>query len=145
MIYGPNYHTDGRSLHFLYDIMRKIYRNTISEEKIILWGDGNEKREILYIDDAVYTIINCIDKNVCGVMNLSSGQSFSIKEIAAEICTLLNVDPGIIIYDESKGLGKRKKLLCNEELKNVLDTEFTPLGDGLRNTLEWVINHYEDL
>jgi GDP-L-fucose synthase len=145
MLYGPNYHTDGRDLHFLYDIMRKIYRYTISGKKIILWGDGNEKREILYIDDAVDMIINCLENDTYGVLNLNSGHSFSIKEIVSEICSLLNVDESVISYDKSKGMGKREKLLCNDKLNNVLDKEFTPLGDGLRNTMEWVINHYEDL
>ena len=54
----------------------------ISEGKIYLWGNGEEKREFIYLNDAVKSIINAVDDYNSGIYNLTSGSSFSYKEIA---------------------------------------------------------------
>src|SRR6185436_13243299 len=52
-LYGPGYHTDGRQMHFIFDLIRKILRGKIYGEKVVLWGDGHQKRELIFIDDFV--------------------------------------------------------------------------------------------
>lgn len=143
MIYGPNYHVDGRPLHFVYDIIRKVYRNKINGDEIILWGDGTEKREMIYIDDVVEILSRFIRAPKSGVYNLNSGQSFSINEIVIEICSILEVDYSKISYDPKQGIGKKDKLLNNERLMNDCKFEFTSLNEGLRKTVNWVVKNYE--
>ncbi len=145
MIYGPDYHTDGRTLHFIFDIMLKIYRHKILGCDIYLWGDGSQKREILYIEDAVDIISAFINSEEVGVFNLNSGQSFTIKEIAFNVCSILNVNKNKIMFDISKGIGAKSKLLSNEKINKKFKFNFTPLNVGLENTLNWVIKNYENL
>src|SRR5262245_17363458 len=45
-LYGPGYHTDGRQMHFIFDLIRKIIRGKEMNEPVVLWGDGHQKREI---------------------------------------------------------------------------------------------------
>ena len=52
-LYGPGYHTDGRQMHFIFDLIRKILTAQAGGPPPILWGDGHQKRELVFIDDFV--------------------------------------------------------------------------------------------
>src|SRR5262245_35405099 len=39
-LHGPNYHTDGRQRHFIFDLIEKIIRGKLFDEPVELWGDG---------------------------------------------------------------------------------------------------------
>jgi nucleoside-diphosphate-sugar epimerase len=58
-------------------------------------GTGNQKRDFLYLDDAIDGVLLLINHAQCGVFNLGRGQSVSIKEIA-------NVISGNQIYVSSR-------------------------------------------
>jgi GDP-L-fucose synthase len=46
-LYGPGYHTDGRQMHFIFDLIRKILRGKLLGEPVVLWGDGRQSRELV--------------------------------------------------------------------------------------------------
>src|SRR3990167_4746802 len=52
-LYGPGYHLDGRQMHFIFDLMRKIANGRFKGEKVTLWGDGSQKRELVHVLDFV--------------------------------------------------------------------------------------------
>ena len=56
-LYGPGYHTDGRQMHFIFDLVRKILAAKAGGPPAVLWGDGHQRRELVYIDDFVDTAI----------------------------------------------------------------------------------------
>ena len=56
-LYGPDYHTDGRQMHFIFDLIRKILRAKLYAEPVVLWGDGRQCREVLLVDDFVRSAI----------------------------------------------------------------------------------------
>src|SRR6476660_1004991 len=56
-LYGPGYHTDGRQMHFIFDLIRKIIRGKEYGEQVVLWGDGNQRRELVYIDDFIQILL----------------------------------------------------------------------------------------
>ena len=43
-LYGAGYHTDGRQMHFIFDLIRKIIRGKEYGEPVVLWGDGYQRR-----------------------------------------------------------------------------------------------------
>ena len=105
--------------------------NTISKDsKLTLFGDGEEKRDYLFIKDLIGIVKQLAFGEEKGILNLASGDSSSFKEIALllrkitnkdfnEICKervmpvvhqgfvvekLLKACPGIIFTDFEKGL-----------------------------------------
>merc|ERR1712070_293364 len=50
-LYGAGYHTDGRQMHFIFDLIRKIIRGKLYNEPVILWGDGTQSRELVFVED----------------------------------------------------------------------------------------------
>jgi GDP-L-fucose synthase len=133
-IYGPNY--DLNDKHFIFDLIRKIVNAKQTGEDVTLWGDGYQRRELIYIDDAVEIIKHALTWNL-QVCNLSSGQDYSIREYAQIICNIVDYDFNNIKFDTNQFVGSLSKKMINTHLS---DFQFTTLEDGLRKTIEYYVS-----
>ena len=60
-----------------------LFRNTLLEGKTIkLFGNGEELRDHVYIDDVVKIIISCTEKKANGILNIATGNVTSFYKIA---------------------------------------------------------------
>ena len=106
-------------------------------EPVVLWGTGLQRRELIFIDDAVEIIIDIIEgRNNTEMFNLSTGKEHSIKEYAKIICNIVDYDFNKIKWDLGAFVGSKSKNLINTHLK---DFEFTSIKEGLEET----INYYK--
>lgn len=138
-IYGPEYHSDGRQLHFVYDIIKKLIIAKNANAKVSLWGDGYQKRELIYVDDVVDVLIHCLQNPINGLCNLSAGSGFTIRELANEICSQISFDNTSIDYDSNAFTGFKSKILCNQKLNDLFPfRKQTNLALGLQSTIGWV-------
>jgi GDP-L-fucose synthase len=60
-LYGPDFELDDN--HFIFDFIRNCYNAKHNNEDYVLWGDGNQRRELIYVDDAVDAILNLCDQD----------------------------------------------------------------------------------
>ena len=143
-LYGPDYHTDGRQLHFIYDLVRKISRGKEYGEPVVLWGDGEQRRELVYVDDFVEVMLELNKKAKNDIFNIGSGKDYSIKEFAKVICEQTGYDFNAIQYDTTQYVGAKSKILDVEKYRNILGGSLmdTSLSEGLRQTIAWVNEHY---
>ena len=76
-------------------------------------------------------------------VNLSSGESISIRDLAEKILKISNYDPKIT-FDKSKPEGQPRRVLRNDKAEKVLGFKaLTPLDDGLKSTISWVRDNIE--
>tara|TARA_B100001093_G_C26849205_1_gene1024268 strand:+ start:598 stop:1521 length:924 start_codon:yes stop_codon:yes gene_type:complete len=139
-LYGSDYHNDGRQMHFIFDLVRKILRGKYLNEKVELWGDGNQRRELVYVEDFIYTLLFLNDNCKNQIINIGAGQDFSIKDFAKTICNLVNYDHSIIFYNTEKYVGaKSKKLDINKLVEIYPDykEKLTSLDIGLKKVIDW--------
>lgn len=137
-IYGPGY--DLNDKHFIFDLIKKL---TNFNEIPILWGNGQQKRDLIYIDDVINTIINKIQKwslsnienkvSFNNIENLCSGQNLTIEEYANIICKIIKRDPKIIKWDISKHTGTLDKSLIRG-FDMPLNYSYY---EGLKNTISY--------
>jgi len=134
VFYGPKY--DLHDKHFIFDLIRKIITAKNGGDKVVLWGTGDQTRELIFVKDAVDIIIQAItwDKEI---VNLSSGKEHSIKEYAQTICNLVGYDFNLIEWDTTAFVGSPNKKLVNTHLQ---DYNFTSLEEGLKQTIEYYEN-----
>lgn len=138
-LYGPGYHTDGRQLHFVFDLIRKILRGAKHGEPVVLWGDGHQRRELIHVDDFVKTALRLADGADNELVNVGCGYEHSIREFAGLICGHAGYDPEKIVYDTSKYVGAKSKCLEIGKLKRLLpDFEPLPLAVGLPAVIDWM-------
>jgi GDP-L-fucose synthase len=140
-LYGINYHQDNRQMHFIFDLVKKIVDGKYNKTKVILWGDGNQKREIINVEDFICTLFNLRKKNN-DIVNIGSGESFSIKYFARIISKIVGFSHNKIIYDKTKYVGTRNKKLditkVSGYLKNYTN-ELIDIEDGLKEVVNWYI------
>ena len=68
-----------------------------------IWGDGEQTRDLVYIDDVVKMIIKSAEIDYSGILNIGTGRSISFKDIVEKIKKILNskVDP---VFIPKKGI-----------------------------------------
>lgn len=141
-LYGEGYHLDGRKMHFIFDLIRKIMKGEFFNEKVVLWGDGHQKRELVHVEDFIDIMLKLIEKENNTIVNIGSGKEYSIKEFAKKICYLIGYDEEKIIYDTSKYVGAKSKILIVDKLKKMIpDIKMTGLDKGLESTIRWFLEN----
>ena len=143
-LYGPDYHTDERQLHFIYDLIRKIIRGKKYGDPVVLWGDGEQRRELVYVDDFVNIMLALTQEAENTIFNIGSGTDHSIKEFARIICEKAGYDFNNVQYDTTQYVGAKSKILAVEKYRSLLGTDHlsTSLSEGLEQTMEWMDQKY---
>ena len=137
-LYGPGYHTDGRQMHFIFDLIRKILRARQGMGKVVLWGDGWQKRELVEVSDFVRLALLLTTGRSNEIINIGAGEEFTVRYYAQTICEITGYDFGEIEFDTSRYVGATSKCLDVSRFRELHpDFRLTPLADGLRRTIEW--------
>lgn len=140
-LYGPNYHNDGRQMHFIFDLIRKIIRGKEFGDDVILWGNGEQKREIIHVKNFVESMISISDspfKNE--IINIGFGSEFEIKYFAEIISNEVGYDYAKIKFDLNKYVGAKSKCLSISkllELNPQFEKTLIPLDKGIKEVIDW--------
>ena len=141
-LYGSSYHLDGRQMHFIFDLIRKILRGHLYQEPVILWGNGYQKRELMHVEDFVQNLIKLNEISENTEVNLGSGKEHSIREFATFICNIVGFDFNKIVFDEKKYVGAKSKVLSIRKVENILQNfELKDLQKGLKQTVSWFMEN----
>lgn len=137
-LYGSGYHTDGRQMHFIFDLIRKILRGKEFGEPVVLWGDGHQTREIVHVGDFVRILWGLTQRYENDIFNVGAGEEFSIRRFAELICEIVGYPAEQISYDTGRYVGAKSKCLNIEKVRTALDSyELMPLKSGLQDTIAW--------
>jgi len=120
-------------------VITKFMKNLSNNEPLIIFGNGENTRDYIYIDDLVQGIIHTI-LNIEGkkgeIYNLGSGTSVSVNELAKKMIKISQKDIEIIHTSPRKG-----DLLFSEVSisKAIKDLNYSPkfdLDHGLSKLIE---------
>jgi GDP-L-fucose synthase len=137
-LYGVDFDLDDS--HFIFDLIKKIYSGKTDDTKVELWGNGYQKRELIYVDDAIKIIMDTLHLEN-EIINLGSGEEHSIRDFAKVICNYVGYNEEKIIYDTSKYVGVLSKKIVTNKLFTILNSfEFTNPKEGIKQTLDYYIN-----
>lgn len=113
---------------------------------VSVWGTGNPLREFLYAPDCAELLIQAALQYDDSTMplNIGTGQEVSIALLARLVADAAGYK-GEIRFDHSKPDGQFRKRLDLTRLQAVLGglPKFTPLGDGIRQTVQWYEENYK--
>ena len=110
--YGPNDNYNLQNSHFFPALIRKVHDSKIKKvNKIILWGTGKPKRELIYVDDVADACIFFLNKKTKeSLINIGTGKDIKIEQYAKLIMKFLNIKINIY-FDKTKPDGTPRKLL----------------------------------
>ncbi|MBI1910236.1 MAG: NAD-dependent epimerase/dehydratase family protein [Deltaproteobacteria bacterium] len=143
-LYGPDYHEDGRQMHFIFDLIRKIIRGKLLGEPVVLWGDGVQSREIVYLSDFVEILLTLAERSKNETINIGAGEEFTIRYFADLICRHVGYDSKKIQFDKTKYIGAKSKCLDTTKLKRLIpNLQLIPMEKGLSKTIDWFLTRKE--
>lgn len=135
-IYGPYGIFDGGKEKAPAAICRKVAQAQ-DGDFIELWGDGNQTRSFLYIDDAIDALLKLMDSSFCEPINIGSEEMVSINELAQITIQLSGKTLGLKHIDGPVGVRGRNS--SNRLIEKELDWRVkTPLREGMKNTYAWI-------
>lgn len=141
-LYGPGF--DLSDSHFIFDIIKKVYNGRYNQNKVVLWGDGYQRRELVYIDDFINVLTKSADVDNC-IINVGSDQNQTIREFASIVCEMFEYDETHIEYDTNRYVGVRDKRLDITKLKKMSLYNPTTLNDGLLKTVAYYRDSIKNL
>src|SRR5207248_3603582 len=111
-LYGPNDNFDLETSHVLAALMRKAHEAKVrKDQKLIVWGTGQPRREFLHVDDLAPACLLLLEKyDSPDIVNVGFGEDISIRELTELICEVVGYD-GELAWDTSKPDGTPRKLL----------------------------------
>jgi GDP-D-mannose 3', 5'-epimerase len=138
-VYGPHGTYDGGREKAPAAICRKVIdKELYGKDEIVIWGDGQQTRSFMYIDDCIKGIIDIMYSNIEEPINLGSSEMVSINQ-------LVDIVEGIAghklsrKYDLSAPKGVRGRNSENTLIMEYLKWEpSTSLKDGLTRTFYWI-------
>ena len=142
-IYGPNDNYDIVNGHVLPSLIHKCYLARENKTPLTIWGSGKPLREFIFSKDvAKLTEWVLYNYNENEPIILSTSEEISIGDVVDMIVEIMNFK-GEIIFDSSKPDGQFRKPSDNSKIKNYLpDFKFTPLYEGLKETIEYFEKNY---
>ena len=112
-LYGPNDNYDLKTSHFFPALILKALEAKKNKKKLILWGSGKPKRELMYVDDLADACIYFLKKKTKdSLINIGTGIEKSIFQYAKFILKKINYECQII-FDKSLPDGTPRKIIDN--------------------------------
>ena len=136
-IFGPESTYEGGREKAPAAICRKVINSETCEETIEIWGDGQQTRSFLYIDECIEATRRLMDSDFIGPVNIGSEEMVSINELVDIVESIEDKD----LYRQyvEGPLGARGRNSNNDLIREKLgwDYEMT-LEEGIKKTYEWI-------
>jgi nucleoside-diphosphate-sugar epimerase len=111
--------------------------------EIEIWGDGNQTRSFLYIDECIEGIRRLMDSDFIGPVNIGSEEMVTINRLAESIMDIAGKN--LTIRHISGPLGVRGRNSDNHLIRARLGWEPNkPLREGLEKTYTWIAKQVEN-
>lgn len=137
-IYGPEGTWEGGKEKAPAAICRKVAMVNDGEE-IEVWGDGEQTRSFLYIDDCIEATRRLMMSDYLSPINIGSEEMVSINELVSIVAK--SAKKRINIKHIDGPLGVRGRNSNNEIIKNVLEWDYDyTLQKGIQKTYNWIEN-----
>jgi GDP-D-mannose 3', 5'-epimerase len=138
-VYGPSGTYDGGREKAPAAICRKVIEaKTSGRREIEIWGDGNQTRSFMYIDDCLKGTLAILESEIREPINLGSNELVTINQLVdiVEDIAGVRLDRRYKL-NAPKGVNGRNS--DNTKIKQYLDWEPSiRLRDGLEKTYAWI-------
>jgi len=135
-IYGPRQNSKGEA-----GVVAIFCDKMLSGEQPIIYGDGNQTRDFVFVDDVVEANLLAMQKDKMGIYNIGTAKETDINTIFRKLKKLTKSNCKKIHSPAKTGEQKRS---CLDYTKSKKELSWQPrhsLERGLRKTVEWFKVH----
>ena len=131
-VFGPRQGNGGEG-----GVISIFAKAIVQGSPIIIYGDGKQTRDFIYVDDVVEANILGMQHQVIGIYNVSTGISSSVNLLVDEFKNISGKDIEVV-YDKPRLGDIRDSVLATDKSeKGLLFTAKYNLHDGLIKTYEY--------
>lgn len=140
--YGPECAWQGGKEKAPAALCRKVAMAKLKgEDHISIWGDGEQRRTFMYVDDCVRGLVTVMESDCQEPVNLGPDESVSIDELADLIMESAGVDLEKRYIEGPQGV--RGRNFSHERAKTLGWEAKVSLEEGMALTYEWIEKQVE--
>lgn len=135
-VFGPRQDPDGEYAA----VIPKFIDLLLEEEQPVIFGDGEQTRDFVFVEDVVEANIQAAKENNVEVFNIARGAAVTINELVAGLNEAMSRDIEPVHEDSRPGDIRHSAAdisKANESIGFNPDTSFT---EGIERTVEWFKN-----
>jgi len=138
-VYGPGSRHKG-------SVIAAFLKRVIAGQPLIVYGDGGQVRDFIYIDDLCDGIVAGLFSHACGVVQLGSGRPVSVNALIEAMRAAVAPRPIRAVYEPARA-GEISATWCDITKARLLlgFAPETPLQMGLQQTWRWFTSSAEVL
>ncbi len=136
-MYGPNSHWQG----YRGELIPKMIVRAMNKKPLFIFGEGNQTRDFIYVEEAAKGIIDIASNNDClsNSINICTGEETTIRKIADIICTEFSLNPDEYIQKQKPRPGDvMRHLGDNSKFEKLTGYQpKTTIEEGITKTISW--------
>jgi GDP-L-fucose synthase len=115
------------------------------ENPMVVWGDGSDIKDFLYIQDFIDGMIKAsVNEKLTGPLNIASGQPVTIRNVI-DILKKITKNKSEINFDITKPTMIPVRMIAIEKVINLIGwSPKTSLEEGLELTCNWYADYYKN-
>ncbi len=134
--YGPRDNFDLKTSHVIPALIRKAVEK---QDPFVIWGSGESTRDLIHAKDIARGMLLALEKYaVADPVNLATGRSVKIKDLAHLILKLCGYENAKVVFDKNSPTGQLVRRVstakANEKIGFVAQIS---LEEGLKETINW--------
>lgn len=121
----------GQNIHAKQGLIAVALGKILAGDPIVVWGDGSNVRDYIYIDDLCEVLSQLLEKDVCNTtLNIGSGVGASINDIIQVLRDVVSEEVQVE-YQPARKVDVSHMILDTTHLKQYVNVEFTSLVEGV--------------
>ena len=134
-VYGPRQDPKGEA-----GVIAIFAKTMLEGGNIVIFGDGYQERDYVYVSDVVEANLLAIDNETSGVYNIGTGKGTSLKEIFLQLSSIVKYDKQPIYEPSRLGDIYKISLDSTKALKELGWKPKVSQRDGLKNTIKYLMS-----
>jgi UDP-glucose 4-epimerase len=98
-VFGPRQNPDSAYAA----VVPSFIVNALNGKNLIIYGDGSQTRDFVYVKDVVNANVFAMENNINGIFNVAYGKKISVAELAEQILIMTGGQGKIIYQPERPG------------------------------------------
>ena len=142
-LYGPNDKFTWKESKVIAALIRKSIERHVP---FLVWGDGNDLKDFLYIDDFILGLLKSFEiTDDFEAINIASSIPVTIKDVLDVLLNADNYQSANVKYDASMPTMLPKRLINTDKIRKKCDWKpETSLIEGIKLTINWYKEFYKD-